>query len=263
LADPSSRLAWRWFSSLIHALRLLLSLRVHAQLWGLLIGAPAAHFWHAYLQKWFARKADTFDTAIQKVTRAQLHCNPTLQWKTLTSRPPSPHQLLRQLRVTVMLLLLQVVLDQLTFGPAYNLAFMAYTSMVVHSECAALQTAVECAHRRQLSIMQHLHAFKGVLIKPCVVWCGGAGVPPAAFKHKVVQEFPSLQLNGWKVRPQQHASGGVAAPRTAPRDELAHPLAAGVAAAAVGLASLTASGGLLTHRRGMCCGVCCCRCGQL
>lgn len=29
----------------------------------------------------------------------------------------------------------QVVLDQLTFGPAYNLAFMAYTSMVVHSEC--------------------------------------------------------------------------------------------------------------------------------
>lgn len=37
------------------------------QLWGLLIGAPSAHFWHAYLQKWFARKADTFDTAIQKV----------------------------------------------------------------------------------------------------------------------------------------------------------------------------------------------------
>lgn len=29
---------------------------------------------------------------------------------------------------------LQVVLDQLTFGPAYNLAFMAYTSMVVHSK---------------------------------------------------------------------------------------------------------------------------------
>lgn len=37
------------------------------QLWGLLIGAPSAHFWHAYLQKWFARKADTFETAIQKV----------------------------------------------------------------------------------------------------------------------------------------------------------------------------------------------------
>lgn len=30
--------------------------------------------------------------------------------------------------------LLQVVLDQLTFGPAYNLAFMAYTAMVVHSK---------------------------------------------------------------------------------------------------------------------------------
>lgn len=29
---------------------------------------------------------------------------------------------------------LQVVLDQLTFGPAYNLAFMAYSAMVVHSE---------------------------------------------------------------------------------------------------------------------------------
>lgn len=25
------------------------------------------------------------------------------------------------------------------------------------------------------------------------------GVPPAAFKYKVIQEYPSLQLNGWKV----------------------------------------------------------------
>jgi hypothetical protein len=66
------------------------------QLWGLLIGAPSAHFWHYYLQKWFARKADNFDTAIQKVScactltahlRSALHssgpvgtkCNPALR----------------------------------------------------------------------------------------------------------------------------------------------------------------------------------------
>lgn len=51
----------------------MLLLHVNTQLWGLLIGAPTAHFWHAYLQKWFARKADTFETAIHKVTRPQLH----------------------------------------------------------------------------------------------------------------------------------------------------------------------------------------------
>lgn len=87
-------------------------------LWGLLIGAPSAHFWHYYLQKWFARKADNFETVIQKV-----------------------------------------ILDQLTFGPAYNLAFMSYTAMVVHK------------------------------------------VPPTVFKYKLAQEFPTLQLNGWKVWP--------------------------------------------------------------
>jgi peroxisomal membrane protein 2 len=63
------------------------------QLWGLLIGAPSAHYWHMYLQRWFAGKAETLQTVLQKVA-----------------------------------------LDQLTFGPLYNLAFMAYTSMVVNSE---------------------------------------------------------------------------------------------------------------------------------
>jgi peroxisomal membrane protein 2 len=63
------------------------------QLWGLLIGAPSAHFWHFYLQRWFAGKAETLQTVLQKVA-----------------------------------------LDQLTFGPLYNLAFMAYTSMVVNGE---------------------------------------------------------------------------------------------------------------------------------
>jgi hypothetical protein len=24
-------------------------------------------------------------------------------------------------------------------------------------------------------------------------------MPPAAFKHKLIQEYPALQLNGWKV----------------------------------------------------------------
>lgn len=45
-------------------------IKMHLQLWGLLIGAPSAHFWHYYLQKWFARKTDTFETAIQKVSPA-------------------------------------------------------------------------------------------------------------------------------------------------------------------------------------------------
>ncbi|WIA31996.1 hypothetical protein OEZ86_002850 [Tetradesmus obliquus] len=65
-------------------------------LWGLLIGAPSAHFWHMYLQRWFAGKAETLQTVLQKVA-----------------------------------------LDQLTFGPLYNLAFMAYTSMVVNGMPAA------------------------------------------------------------------------------------------------------------------------------
>lgn len=63
------------------------------QLWGLLIGAPSAHYWHVMLQRWFAGKAETLHTVLQKVA-----------------------------------------LDQLTFGPLYNLAFMAYTSMVVNGE---------------------------------------------------------------------------------------------------------------------------------
>lgn len=67
--------------------------RLLLQLWGLLIGAPSAHFWHMYLQRWFAGKAETLQTVLQKVA-----------------------------------------LDQLTFGPLYNLAFMAYTSMVVNGE---------------------------------------------------------------------------------------------------------------------------------
>eukprot|EP00878_Enallax_costatus_P022699 GHUV01024102.1.p1 GENE.GHUV01024102.1~~GHUV01024102.1.p1 ORF type:complete len:153 (+),score=21.67 GHUV01024102.1:178-636(+) len=36
-------------------------------LWGLLIGAPSAHYWHQYLQRWFAGKSDSLETAIQKV----------------------------------------------------------------------------------------------------------------------------------------------------------------------------------------------------
>lgn len=32
--------------------------------------------------------------------------------------------------------------------------------------------------------------------------CCIAEVPHAAFKHKLVQEYPALQLNGWKVRLQ-------------------------------------------------------------
>jgi hypothetical protein len=46
-----------------------------------------------YLQRWFAGKAETLNTVLQKVA-----------------------------------------LDQLTFGPLYNLAFMAYTSMVVNGK---------------------------------------------------------------------------------------------------------------------------------
>lgn len=138
----------------------MLLLHVNAQLWGLLIGAPAAHFWHAYLQKWFARKADTFDTAIQKVTHPQLHSPLAAAQRSSeacvsqqAARPPL--WLLRQLWVTV--LLLQVVLDQLTFGPAYNLAFMAYTSMVVHSECGA--TGVEVPDQRNsVFCVGRLHA---------------------------------------------------------------------------------------------------------
>jgi hypothetical protein len=32
-------------------------------------------------------------------------------------------------------------------------------------------------------------------------WAGlhCAEVPPTVFKHKLAQEFPTLQLNGWKV----------------------------------------------------------------
>eukprot|EP00879_Flechtneria_rotunda_P018595 GHRR01019512.1.p1 GENE.GHRR01019512.1~~GHRR01019512.1.p1 ORF type:complete len:199 (+),score=46.06 GHRR01019512.1:792-1388(+) len=75
---------------------------VKMAIWGLCIGAPAAHFWHRYLQKWFAGKTDTFETALQKV-----------------------------------------ILDQLTFGPIYNLCFMAYTAMVVNGmPPAAFQTKV-------------------------------------------------------------------------------------------------------------------------
>lgn len=64
------------------------------QLWGLLIGAPSAHFWHYYLQKWFARKADNFDTAIQKVSRACPYSNRTIahyQWPVGTESTPAAH----------------------------------------------------------------------------------------------------------------------------------------------------------------------------
>eukprot|EP00878_Enallax_costatus_P003220 GHUV01003423.1.p1 GENE.GHUV01003423.1~~GHUV01003423.1.p1 ORF type:complete len:199 (+),score=39.85 GHUV01003423.1:178-774(+) len=45
-------------------------------LWGLLIGAPSAHYWHQYLQRWFAGKSDSLETAIQKVILDQLTFGP-------------------------------------------------------------------------------------------------------------------------------------------------------------------------------------------
>ncbi|KAF8071079.1 hypothetical protein HT031_001161 [Scenedesmus sp. PABB004] len=60
--------------------------------WGLLIGAPSAHYWHAALARATARWPEGST------------------WSALR----------------------RVALDQLTFGPAYNLAFMAYTAMVVN-----------------------------------------------------------------------------------------------------------------------------------
>jgi hypothetical protein len=35
-----------------------------------------------------------------------------------------------------------------------------------------------------------------------MLWCAGprtAEVPPTVFKYKLAHEFPTLQLNGWKV----------------------------------------------------------------
>eukprot|EP00775_Hariotina_reticulata_P006114 gene6114-6353_t len=45
-------------------------------LWGLLFGAPSAHYWHHYVQKWFAGKADTAETVVQKVLLDQLTFGP-------------------------------------------------------------------------------------------------------------------------------------------------------------------------------------------
>jgi hypothetical protein len=67
-----------------------------------------------YLQRWFAGKAETLQTVLQKVA-----------------------------------------LDQLTFGPLYNLAFMAYTSMVVNGEQHQQQKTAELW--RQYVQYEHLH----------------------------------------------------------------------------------------------------------
>ena len=128
------------------------------QLYGLVWSGPSLHYWQQLQERIFKGKRDTGSL----VKRVHLS---TSTYVICSRRSWSCHGGSRPDFQGSEVLLLQVLLDQLTFGPFCNALFMSYIAMVVEGEDSSLASSTE--RRRRSLVYRACNDTQGSVWLPC------------------------------------------------------------------------------------------------
>jgi hypothetical protein len=225
---------------------------MHLQLFGLLWSGPSAHYWQELLQRLFAGKTGP-TVILQKVGQApggwgpaagcpglDSSCGasrsrglggphhsrrPVAGASSATPRRTAPHSNASHSTTTHRnLWCLQVLLDQLTYGPLCNILFMSYTSTVVGGESGAAKRSPvaagvtlacappaaptgaplsETAHRCSCP---HGSTWEQgppspSSRRPRRRCCPLAGMSAEQLAARLRRDYPSVQQQGWRLWP--------------------------------------------------------------